>query len=338
MKTAVIILNYNGIELLKQFLPGVIQYSAEAEIVVADNGSKDGSAQWLLDEMPQVTLLPFNENYGFAEGYNRAIDAVTADYVVLLNSDVEVTQGWLQPLIACLQSSDKIAACMPKIRSQRNKELFEYAGAAGGYIDSYGYPFCRGRILEHVEEDHGQYDSAKAVFWSTGAALCIKKTLYQQVGGLDGKFFAHMEEIDLCWRLNARGFDQYCIPESVVYHIGGATLESEHPRKTYLNFRNNAIMLYKNMPNSYLYWVSFVRFWLDLMAALHLLIQGKPKNAIQVVKARCDYWRMKKEFKKQRKENLRLSVRKNLSGMYPGLLLWQVYVKQAKLFSKLPKF
>ena len=290
MKTAVVILNYNGLALLQSYLPGVVANSLGADVIVADNGSTDGSVAWIKASLPEVKCLSFGENYGFAEGYNRAINQLDHDYVVLLNSDVEVTSNWLTPLITCLESDDKVAACMPKIRSERNKSYFEYAGASGGFIDSYGYPFCRGRIMEVVEEDDGQYDTPIPVFWSTGACLCIKRAIYIEVGGLDSDFFAHMEEIDLCWRLNARGYSQWCIPESVVYHVGGATLDEASPRKSYLNFRNNAIMLYKNLPYSKLCWVGTCRLFLDIAAALHLMLQGKSANGFQVLKARWDYW------------------------------------------------
>ncbi|MDD4728080.1 MAG: glycosyltransferase family 2 protein, partial [Dysgonamonadaceae bacterium] len=240
-KISIIILNWNGEELLKKFLPSILMYSPSlnCEIVVADNHSIDNSVVMLKENFPSVKLILFDKNYGFAEGYNRAIHQINATYVVLLNSDVEVTENWLQPMIDYLDSHRHTSAIQPKILSYANKQMFEYAGAAGGYIDRYAYPFCRGRILNVLEEDKGQYDNVEHVFWATGACLCIRRADYVNVGGLDNDFFAHMEEIDLCWRLQSRGKNIVVMPESVVYHVGGASLDIENPRKTYLNFRNN---------------------------------------------------------------------------------------------------
>ena len=248
-KISHVILNWNGSEMLRTFLPSVVEFSQqdEVEICVADNGSTDDSVEVVRREFPQVRLIELASNYGFADGYNRALQQVDAEYVVLLNSDVEVTPHWLVPLMKYMDHHPEVAACQPKIRSYRQRGMFEYAGAAGGYIDRYGYPFCRGRILDKVEKDGGQYDSVESVFWATGAALFIRLKDYREAGGLDGRFFAHMEEIDLCWRLRARGRGIVCIPQSEVYHVGGATLAKENPRKTFLNFRNNLLMLYKNL-------------------------------------------------------------------------------------------
>ena len=250
-KIAVVILNWNGCEMLRSFLPSVVRYSKTegAKIYVADNGSTDASVDMLRQEFPDVHLIILKENLGFAEGYNLALQQVSAEYVMLLNSDVEVTEHWLVPLVSYMDAHPEVAACQPKIRSWRQKELFEYAGAAGGFIDRYGYPFCRGRIMSAVEKDNGQYDTVVPVFWATGAALFIRRKDYLDAGGLDGRFFAHMEEIDLCWRLRARGRMLVCVPQSTVYHVGGATLKKENPHKTFLNFRNNLVMLYKNLPH-----------------------------------------------------------------------------------------
>ena len=245
MKVSVVILNWNGCDMLRTFLPSVVRYSEGegVEVCVADNGSTDTSVSLLQQEFPSVRTIVLDQNYGFADGYNWALQQVDAEYVVLLNSDVEVTEHWLEPMIAYLDAHPEVAACQPKIRSQRQKEYFEYAGAAGGFIDKYGYPFCRGRIMGVVEKDEGQYDTVIPVFWATGAALFIRHTDYVNVGGLDGRFFAHMEEIDLCWRLRSRNREIVCVPQSIVYHVGGATLKKENPRKTFLNFRNNLVML-----------------------------------------------------------------------------------------------
>ena len=277
-KIAVVILNWNGCEMLRSFLPSVVRYSKTegAKIYVADNGSTDASVDMLRQEFPDVHLIILKENLGFAEGYNLALQQVSAEYVMLLNSDVEVTEHWLVPLVSYMDAHPEVAACQPKIRSWRQKELFEYAGAAGGFIDRYGYPFCRGRIMSAVEKDNGQYDTVVPVFWATGAALFIRRKDYLDAGGLDGRFFAHMEEIDLCWRLRARGRMLVCVPQSTVYHVGGATLKKENPHKTFLNFRNNLVMLYKNLPQEELGPVMRVRAVLDYVAALSFLLKGFP--------------------------------------------------------------
>ena len=273
-KVAVVILNWNGCQMLRQFLPSVVAHSeADGGVVyVADNGSTDDSVEMLCQEFPMVRQILMDENYGFAEGYNRAIAELNEPYVVLLNSDVEVTSHWLQPLIAYMDAHPEVAACQPKILSYNEPDKFEYAGAAGGFIDCYGYPFCRGRLMQQVELDKGQYDEPAEIFWASGAALFIRRNDYEAVGGLDPRFFAHMEEIDLCWRLKARGRGIVCLPESVVFHVGGATLKRENPNKTYLNFRNNLIMLYKNLPERELGHVMRVRFLLDHVAAFTFLL------------------------------------------------------------------
>ena len=246
-RVAIIILNWNGRELLKRFLPSVVSHSPEwAEVIVADNGSTDDSIDLLRTEFPSVRLILLDRNYGFAEGYNRTIAQIDHEYCVLLNSDIEVTPGWMEAPVRLLDSDPALAGAQPKIRSWRDKRYFEYAGAAGGYMDLYGYPFCRGRVFHVVEEDEGQYDTPADILWATGACLFIRTTVYKEAGGLDAGFFAHQEEIDLCWRLRSRGYRLVCVPQSVVYHVGGATLDAENPRKTFLNFRNNLLMLYKN--------------------------------------------------------------------------------------------
>ena len=286
MKVAVVILNYNGEEHLRRFLPSVVSNSGGADIVVADNGSTDGSLELLEREFTTVRRVVLDKNYGFAEGYNRALQQVEAEYVVLLNSDVEVTPHWLELLVEYMDAHPEVAACQPKIRSERNKEYFEYAGASGGYLDVYGYPFCRGRIFDVVEKDHGQYDSVASVFWATGAALFIRLKDYREAGGLDGRFFAHMEEIDLCWRLGSRGRGLVCVPQSVVFHVGAATLKKESPRKTFLNFRNNLLMLYKNLPEKELNRVLWMRGLLDIVAMVVFFLKGEKENAKAVIQAR----------------------------------------------------
>jgi GT2 family glycosyltransferase len=306
LRTAIVILNWNGAHYLQQFLPALREYTAspEVDIYVADNGSTDNSLLILGKYFKEVKILLLNRNYGFAEGYNRALAQIEADYYVLLNSDVEVTPGWLEPMLDYLQENTEVAACQPKILSHHNRTHFEHAGAAGGFIDRLGYPFCRGRILAVTEEDRGQYDEVCDVFWASGACLVIRADVFEKEGGFDDDFFAHMEEIDLCWRLKSRGYRVVCVPQSKVYHVGGGTLHVEHPRKTYLNFRNNLFLLYKNLPQKQLFPVLFVRFFMDYLAAFQLFVTGKPQNAKAVFKARLDFRKMLPSFKSKREENL----------------------------------
>jgi len=305
MRCSIVILNWNGAKMLRQYLPSVVACTTlpNTEIVVADNGSTDDSLE-VLKDFPSVRVIRLYQNYGFAEGYNRALKEIDAEYTILLNSDVEVTEGWLTPLLDFMDVHPNVAATMPKIRSYLHKERFEHAGAAGGYMDRLVYPYCRGRILNHVEEDKGQYDTIAQVFWATGACMCVRTATYKELGGLDSDFFAHMEEIDLCWRMQMRGYQLYCIPQSVVYHLGGGALNYESPRKTYLNFRNCLLMIYKNLPMPQLLGVWIVRFFLDYVAALQLLLTGKAKNAWAVFQARCAFWHMRKSFRQKRQTNL----------------------------------
>ena len=311
MKCSVIILNWNGAEMLRRYLPSVVtrtQYE-DVEVVVADNGSTDESLQ-VLQDFRDVRVIKLDRNYGFAEGYNRAIALTDSEYCVLLNSDVEVTQGWLGTLLDYMDAHRETAACQPKILSWTDKTRFEHAGAAGGYMDKLCYPFCRGRILGDVEKDTGQYDTVADIFWASGACLCIRTEVYKNLGGLDADFFAHMEEVDLCWRAQCRGQKIACVPQSAVYHLGGGALNYENPRKTYLNFRNNLLMIYKNMPADRLRKVLFMRWVLDYAAAAHLLLSGKPKNALAVFQARHDYCKMRRTetFRAKRRENMTKAV------------------------------
>lgn len=338
MKTSVVILNWNGAEMLRRFLPSVIAYSQGegVEICVADNASSDNSCEVIEREFPEVRLIRLSENYGFAEGYNRALQQIDAEYVVLLNSDVEVTSGWLEPMTDYLDKHPQVAACQPKLLSFQEKSCFEYAGAAGGFIDKYGYPFCRGRIFDVIESDHGQYDDIIPVFWATGAALLIRLQVYREVGGLDGRFFAHMEEIDLCWRLRSRGYGIVCLPFSRVYHVGGATLKKENPRKTLLNFRNNLIMLYKNLPENELYRVMRVRLFLDYLAAFVFLLKGDKNNSLAVLRAHKEYMSMRFLFKAERDENLRSASLVSIPERFEKSILWWTKVRRCKFFSDLP--
>lgn len=281
--------------MLRKYLPTVLKYT-NAEVIVADNGSTDDSIAVLVSEFPEVRRIILDKNFGFAEGYNRAIEQVDSEYIVLLNSDVEVTEGWLDPLLDYMQSHPEVAAVQPKIRSWLHRDTFEHAGAAGGYINALGYPYCRGRILWHVEQDTGQYDSIVNVDWTSGACMCVRTKVYKQLGGLDEAFFAHMEEIDLCWRMRNAGWTLACIPQSVVYHLGGGSLAYENPRKTYLNHRNNLLMIYKNKKHPF--GVLFVRFFLDYAAALFYLLQRRPEAAKAVFEARRDYLRIRNSSRK----------------------------------------
>ena len=334
-RIAVVILNFNGAEMLRAFLPSVVDYSPEAEVIVADNCSTDASAQVMREEFPTVRYIQLEKNYGFADGYNRALAQVEAEYFLLLNSDVEVTQGWLAPMLEYMDSHPGVAACQPKLLSYKNKKEFEYAGACGGFIDKYGYPYCRGRIFDTVEEDKGQYDSVAELFWATGAALMIRAEDYRAAGGLDGTFFAHMEEIDLCWRLRSRGRGIVCIPQSCVYHVGGATLNKSNPRKTYLNFRNNLLMLYKNLPENELRHVMFVRALLDYVAAFKSLLSGDAAGCRAVLQARRDFRRIKYDYSDLRKENLEKCVEADVKERTSFSILWKYYAGGRRLFSEL---
>ena len=304
--TAVVILNWNGKHLMTEFLPSVATLSQGADVVVADNGSTDGSVEWLCENYPQVKLLTFDKNHGFAGGYNLAIETLLEyKYIILLNSDVEVTEGWVAPLKEYMQNNSDVAACQPKLKSYTDKEMFEYAGAAGGFIDKYGYPFCRGRIFNTTERDSGQYDGeSKDIFWATGAALMVERESYLAVGGLDTDFFAHMEEIDLCWRMQLKGKRISVVPQSTVYHLGGGTLAAGNPRKTYLNFRNNLFMLYKNLPLKEGKRLIFKRKLLDGIAACMFLVKLSFGEVKSVWRAHRDFERNKHRYKNQPSKNL----------------------------------
>ncbi len=331
-KVAIVILNWNGRDMLERFLPGVMANSAQGNVIVADNGSTDDSIAWVRANAPNVNIIELDKNYGFAEGYNRALREVEAEYYVLLNSDVEVPEGWLAPLLSYMEAHADVAACQPKLLCQWQKESFEYAGAAGGFIDQLGYPYCRGRVLTEVERDAGQYDSIAPCHWATGACLFIRSADYWQAGGLDPTFFAHQEEIDLCWRLVARGRSIVCIPESVVYHVGGATLQVGSPRKTYLNFRNNLIMIYKNA------WrlrpILFARLWLDALAAAHMLVGGEWSHVVAVCRAWAHFIRDKRKYEEARERNLSLAVVDPLANA-PRSILWHYYFRRRKTYAQI---
>ena len=337
-KVAIVILNWNGSKMLSEYLPSVLQYSKdEATIYVADNASTDDSLAMLRAHFPEVRLIELEKNWGFAEGYNKALHQIDAEYYLLLNSDIEVTHHWLTPMIELLDSHQDIAACQPKLLSIFDKDMFEYAGASGGFLDRYGYPFCRGRLFETVERDDGQYDYQTDVLWATGAALMIRSKDYWAVGGLDGRFFAHNEEIDLCWRLRIRGRRIVCLPESYIYHVGGGTLPKGNPMKTFLNFRNNLTMLYKCLPEEDLKSVMRWRWWLDYLAAWEMLILKRNVGDFKAVyKARRAFKHWRKDFEADRKAIQDGRVTKQIPERRTFSLLWQYYVKGRKQFSMLP--
>lgn len=337
-KVAIVILNWNGQAMLEKYMPSVLQYSKdEATVYVADNASTDQSMEMLRQHFPGVKLIQLEKNWGFAEGYNKALKQVDAEYYLLLNSDIEVTHHWLTPMTEYLDNHPDVAACQPKLLSIFDKDRFEYAGASGGYLDHFGYPFCRGRIFETVEEDNGQYDYATDILWATGAALMIRSKDYWEAGGLDGRFFAHNEEIDLCWRLRIRGRRIVCLPESYVYHVGGGTLPKGNPMKTFLNFRNNLTMLYKCLPEEDLKRVMRWRWWLDYMAAWEMLILKRNVGDFKAIyRARRAFKRWRKDFETDRKAIQASRVAKEIPERRAFSLLWQYYVKGRKTFAQLP--
>ena len=325
--------------MLQQYLPSVLRYSRdEATVIVADNASTDISLELLYTHFREdCRVIELEKNWGFAEGYNKALSKVDADYYLLLNSDIEVTHHWLTPLIEFMDAHDDVAACQPKLLSVSDKDSFEYAGACGGFLDRYGYPFCRGRLFETVESDKGQYDVTSDVLWATGAALMIRSKDYWDAGGLDGRFFAHNEEIDLCWRLRIRGRRVCCVPDSFVYHVGGGTLPKSNPMKTYLNFRNNLTMLYKCLPDEELKPVMRVRWFLDYLAAWEMLLLKRNWGDFRAVyRARRAFKRWRKDFDADREVIQRSRVLPFVPERRPFSLLWQYYVKGRKTYSALP--
>lgn len=335
-KLAIVILNWNGGTMLRKYLPGVMLYSRnEAVVYVADNASTDNSLTILRNEFKDVRIITLDKNYGFAEGYNRALAKIDAEYYLLLNSDIEVTHHWLMPMVEYMDNHPDVAACQPKLLSVANHDMFEYAGASGGFIDRYGYPYCRGRIFDTVERDEGQYDYVQDVHWATGAALFIRSADYWAAGGLDGRFFAHNEEIELCWRLRLMGRRIVCIPDCEVFHVGGGTLPKSNPRKTFLNFRNNLTMLYKCLPERELAGVMRMRFFLDYLAAFEMLLLKRSWGDFKAVfAARRAFSRWRKDFKADRQKIQNHRTGDASLGRFS--ILWQYYVKGKKRFSDLP--
>ena len=324
--------------MMAQYLPAVLRYSQdEAAVIVADNASTDNSMALLRTEFPEVRIIELEKNWGFAEGYNIALRQVEADYYLLLNSDIEVTHHWLTPLIEYMDTHNDVAACQPKLLSIADRDQFEYAGASGGFLDRYGYPFCRGRIFDTVERDNGQYNYPCDILWATGAALMVRARDYWDAGGLDGRFFAHNEEIDLCWRLRICGRRIVCLPESQVYHVGGGTLPKSNPMKTYLNFRNNLTMLYKCLPDSELSHVMRWRWLLDYVAAWEMLLLKRNWGDFRAVfRARRDFRRWRHQFDDDRRRIQASRVGEKIPEQRMFSLLWQYYVKGRKTFSALP--
>jgi GT2 family glycosyltransferase len=333
-KVAIVILNWNGRRYLQQFLPFVLASSYPARsIIIADNASSDDSLAFVREHYPAVEIIALPGNFGYAKGYNEALKQVQADYYVLLNSDVEVQAGWIEPIVALMESDKAIAACQPKILMHGNRRLFEYAGAAGGWLDSLGYPFARGKVFDVCEEDHGQYDQVSAVFWASGAAMFLRATAFHSCGGLDEYFFAHQEEIDLCWRLQLAGHKIMVCPASVVYHVGGGTLPKGNERKVFLNFRNNLIMLGKNLPVQHLFWKLPLRIMLDGISAWKSLLAGEGIYFIAIIEAHAGFIKWLLFAKKQ--GNRPGSGENRLSGWFTGSVVWQYFVKGKTKFSEI---
>jgi len=331
---AIVILNWNGQKYLEQFLPSVLSTNyADYKVVVADNGSADDSVAFLEKNYPGIRLIRFTQNYGFAKGYNEALKQVDADYYVILNSDVEVQPGWLQPMVDLLEKDKHIAACQPKLLSYNDKKMFEYAGGAGGWLDKYGYPFAKGRIFDISEEDHGQYNEAEPIFWASGAALFIRSSVFHEMKGFDAYFFAHQEEIDLCWRIQLAGYKIYSCPASVVYHVGGGTLPKGNSLKTYLNFRNNRIMISKNMPLSKKIWVVPVRNLLDAISAWKGLLSGDGGYFVAILRAQLAFIKWWLFHKK--KSVFPVSKKGSLSGHLNKNIVWLHFLEKKNYFSEI---
>lgn len=327
-KVAVVILNWNGRNWLEKFLPSVTAYNNDslAEIIVADNASSDDSLAFLKAEYPSISTIVLKENFGFTGGYNLALARLQHEYFVLLNSDIEVSDNWIEPIIRLMDGDKNIAACQPKILSYHQKTHFEYAGASGGFIDWLAYPYCRGRVMETLEQDEGQYDDARKVFWATGACMFVRSSVYKEMGGLDEMFFAHMEEIDLCWRMQNAGYDIWVEPLSHVYHVGGGTLQSDNPRKTFYNFRNNLIMILKNQPFVKAYFLIFLRLHLDGLAGIKFLFEGKIGHFWAIIRAHFAFYFGQFKYWKNRIPKRKLKTISNKS------IVWEYFVKGKKTF------
>lgn len=334
IRTAIVILNWNGEDFLRKFLPTLVKNTNQelARICIIDNGSTDGSLKYISENFQNIQLVKLDKNYGFTGGYNRGLKEIDAEYFMLLNSDVEVGMNWIEPLVELMDKNPEIGVCGPKLLDYNNRNKFEYAGAAGGYIDKYGYPFCRGRLFESIETDNGQYDKPEDCLWISGAALFIRSKLFFEAGGLDDDFFAHQEEIDLCWRIQNLGYRIVCEPKSKIYHVGGGALPKSNPFKTYLNFRNNLYLIVKNLPNNEIGWVLFVRFFLDVVAAVRMIFQGNTKECKAVFRAYKDFLHNKSKMKQKRiKTNRKPST--EITGMYCGSIVFKYFLGKKKTSS-----
>jgi GT2 family glycosyltransferase len=333
-KVIIVILNWNGRKYLEQFLPSVLSSTySNYETVVADNGSDDDSISYIRSQFPNVHIIELRQNFGFARGYNEAFRKLDADYFILLNSDAEVQPGWIEPMIALMENDASIGVCQPKILMYNNKKSFEYAGAAGGWLDHLGYPFARGRIFDICEEDHGQYDSIEPIFWATGAAMMVRSSLYKELNGLDEYFFAHQEEIDFCWRVQLAGYKIYACPTSVVYHVGGGTLPKGNAIKVFLNFRNNLVMMAKNLPLSHACWKIPFRFLLDTISAFKSLIEGQGTYFNAVFRSHIAFLRWM--FSKKDKRFMPQKKRADLQGWFTGSVVWLHFIRGKKRFDEI---
>jgi len=335
-EVAVVILNWNGRALLERYLPGVVKHSAPHPVYVVDNDSSDDSEHYVRENFPNVGWIQTGENLGYAGGYNEGLTSINEPFSVLLNSDVRTTPGWLNPIVEHFEEYPSCAALQPKILWDRDPEKFEYAGASGGFMDALGYPFCRGRVLHHLESDIGQYNQPRKVFWATGACLAVRTKVFKEIGGLDPMLFAHMEEIDLCWRMQRAGYEVWVQPESTVYHLGGATLQMDSPKKTFLNFRNNLSILVKNLPHASAIALVFIRLILDGIAGIKFVLEGKPKHTFAILKAHFAFYGRFSKIQRARAKTAKYPFKKlsQLTGTYPGSMVWQVYVKGKTKFSE----
>ncbi len=332
MKLAIVILNWNGQTLLERFLSGVLAYSPDAQIYVADNNSTDDSVAYLQENYPEVTLVRNPVNWGFTKGYNEALKSIEADLYCLLISDVEVTPNWLDPILEAFKTNPEIAIIQPKIRDLLNRDHFEYAGAAGGFLDQMGYPFCRGRIFQSLERDEGQYNEASEIFWATGACMFIRREVYEELGGFDEDYFAHQEEVDLCWRAHNKGYKVYYVPDSHVFHLGGSTLSNMNPKKTYLNFRNSLFSITKNLPRKVAFMIILCRLVLDGIAALRFFVQFRFKHCLAILRAHLSFYRQfRKIYKKRERSDF-------VSKYYATKsIVWSYYVNNVRRFDDLVK-
>ena len=335
MTVAVVILNYNGKHFLSKFLPSVVSYSVGHKVIIADNGSDDGSVELIESDFPDVILIRINENKGYTGGYNEALKQVHADVYVLVNTDIEVTEGWIDPIVELMSNDNSIAACQPKLLSYNNKNIFEYAGAAGGYIDFLGFPFCRGRLFQAMEDDSGQYNDIKQVFWASGACFFIRSDVFHRLGGFDEDFFAHMEEVDLCWRFKNSGYKIMSVPESEVYHVGGSIISYGSAPKTYRNYRNSLILLMKNLPLDQLIWKFPYRLFLDGIAFFHLLFRGDVLLAFTIIKSHWHFHVKTLYWLRKRAEVQKLSKKGTEATYYPQSIVWKYFINRVRKFSDL---